>query len=91
MSACTCSEKQRPLTVPAGSNDRPRQWFVLERNASRSAFNGYKQVWSDFSWVQCRVCGAHWKTKAAWVGDLKNCEHFPETVAPRVPAYEDLR
>jgi hypothetical protein len=86
VTACVCSEKAQPLPtgLAAGANSRPRQWFVTQRNESISAFNGYKRAWSDFSWIHCRVCGAHWKTKASFVGDLPNCEFFPARNPPVV-------
>ena len=86
MAACQCSERHRPFMteLPPGSNERPRQWFVVRRNESRSAFNGYRQRWSDYCWIECRVCGAYWKTKAAWTGKLENCRFWPNTRAPRV-------
>lgn len=88
---CSCSECNRPLksALPPGSNERPRQWFVTSRNVARSAFNGYRETWSDFSWIECRVCGAFWKTKAKFVSELQDCEYFPQRVAPRVPAWLD--
>ncbi|AXQ69448.1 hypothetical protein HOU02_gp277 [Caulobacter phage CcrBL9] len=91
MTSCACSEKKRPLptALPEGSNERPRQWFVLRRNESASAFNGYRRQWSDKSYVQCRVCGRAWDTKAAYVADLPNCEYFPERVAPAVEPWTD--
>lgn len=93
MPACECSERKRPLPsdLPAGSNERPRQWFVwTPRNTSCSAFNGYRPAWSAFSWVECRVCGSAWKTKGAFVDDLPDCDFAPERNAPRVPAWEAL-
>jgi hypothetical protein len=91
MSACLCPERARPLAtdLPPGSNDRPRQWFVIRRNESCSAFNGYRSQWSDFSTVECRVCSGYWKTKAKWVGSLRDCEYFPEQVAPRAEPFPD--
>lgn len=92
MTACRCPERQRPFAadLPPGSNDRPRQWFVLRRNESESAFNGYRSQWSAKSSIQCRVCGAHWATKASWVGYLPDCEFFPEMVPPKVAPFPNL-
>jgi hypothetical protein len=73
-----------PIDLSPGSNERPRQWFVLTRNSSRSAFNGYRETWSDFSLIACRVCGAHWRTKSTFVSKLSNSEYFPERHEPRV-------
>lgn len=93
MSACQCSERKRPLasSLPEGSNERPRQWFVwTPRNTSCSAFNGYHPQYSEFSWVECRVCGYAWRTKAEFVHALPDCEYAPERHAPTVRAWEDL-
>jgi hypothetical protein len=86
MTACRCSERARPFArdLSPGSNDRPRQWFVLRRNESCSAFNGYRSEWSDFSSVVCRVCGAHWRTKASFPDHLQNSDYFPQHAEPRV-------
>lgn len=86
MPACICTERNRPLKadLPNGSNERPRQWFVFRRNYSRSAFNGYRAVWSDFSDLSCRVCGAHWRSRASYVAKLDNCEFWPRERAPKV-------
>lgn len=90
MTACSCPEKSAPLPVDLkpGDNRRPRQWFVIRRNRSRSAFNGYCEQWSDFSDVYCRACGRYWRTKAAYVSGLLNCEFWPNH-APRVERIED--
>lgn len=90
MSSCRCSEAKRPLApdLPANSNKRPRQWFVTRRNENCSAFNGYRRDWSAYSDVSCRVCGAHWRTKAAYVSSLRSCDFWPNH-APRVEAIDD--
>lgn len=92
MASCKCSERKRPFScdLATGSNDRPRQWFVLQRNESRSAFNGYRSEWSDYSYICCRVCGAHWRTKSKVVSKLENSDHWPGRVEPQVAKYEDL-
>lgn len=78
MPACSCSERHRllPHHLPAGSNERPRQWFVTRRNYSVSAFNGYRRRWSDSSDIHCRVCGAYWRTAARFVIFLPDCKVF---------------
>lgn len=88
MPACQCAEKKRPAVVPKGANERPRQWFVLTRNSSRSAFNGYQERWSDYSYICCRVCGAHWRTKMN-VGEFESSEYFPNRHEPRVEPISD--
>lgn len=91
--SCLCSERHRPFEkdLPVGSNDRPRQWFVLRRNYSVSAFNGGNREWSDFSDIECRVCGARWRSRALYVDYLRDDGFFPQTVAPRVPPLKELR
>lgn len=83
--ACSCDERRRPLqsALPVGSNRRPRQWFVLRRNWTRSAFTGYRVAWSASSDICCRVCGSHWRSSASWVADLPDCEYWPERHYPR--------
>ena len=87
--ACKCGERRRPLKIdiPAGSNDRPRQWFVLRRNESRSAFNGYRAEWSKNSLVSCRVCGAQWSTASKVVAQLDDCEFWPASIAPKAEPF----
>lgn len=90
MPACNCSEKKRPLygDLPRGSNDRPRQWFVLKRNERHYRSPGrFGTHWSAYSWVACRVCGGHWKTKADFVVKLQNSEFFPCEHEPKVEAF----
>lgn len=92
MPACRCSERKRPFKrdLAQGSNERPRQWFVLRRNYSCSAFNGYRTMWSDYSDLACRVCAAHWRSKSPYVAALDNCEYWPESHPPMVVAHESL-
>lgn len=87
MRACNCSEKNRPMAgdLPPGSNERPRQWFVIMRNRSNSYRDG---GWSEISVIACRVCGGYWKSKAKFVDKLKDDEFFPYDTAPPVPAFE---
>lgn len=87
MAACRCSERHRPLStdLPQGSNERGRQWVVLRRNESCSAFNGYRRMWSATSSVACRVCGAYWGTKAEFVYILPNSDLWPGDPGFEVP------
>jgi len=80
MTACRCAERHQPLpgTLLPGSNDRRRQWVVLIRNESRSAFNGHRPRWSAMSLIACRVCGAQWRTKSRIVDSLPGCPEWPE-------------
>lgn len=68
--SCSCSERSAPISIPAGSNDRPRQWSIVQYKSNRSAFNGYHDTLSDYSAILCGVCGSIWRTKAAYVDDL---------------------
>jgi hypothetical protein len=87
--SCSCSERQRPLTVPAGSNDRPRQWFVLQRQCNHSAFNGYRWTRSAYSSLRCAVCGAIWRTKADYVDQLRSDATAPGANFTTVQPLED--
>lgn len=88
--SCQCSERTRPLTVPAGSNDRPRQWVVLPpRNMSCSAFNGYRWEWSDYSHLYCRVCREGWRSKAAYIDHLADAEGYPERMPEPAEPFDE--
>ena len=92
MTACKCSEKKRPFksSLPKNSNERPRQWFVINRNHRHYKSPGrFGSTWSDYSRIECRVCGGYWKTKAKWVNELDDCEYFPNSHAPKVEPYEN--
>lgn len=93
MPACRCSERKRPFKADLveGSNQRPRQWVVLKRNWTRSAFNGYKIKWSKTSYLMCRVCGCHWDTTAQGIVDkLNDSEFFAEgRIEPKVEPIDD--
>jgi hypothetical protein len=62
--ACKCGERKKPL--------HERRWRVLQRKYAYSAFNGYRYTPSDYSCVHCRECGRKWRTKAAYVDDLRD-------------------
>lgn len=62
--SCKCPESQKPV---AG-----RAWVVIQRNGNASAFNGYRWQYSDYSAVRCRICNMVWRTKAGYVGALKD-------------------
>lgn len=62
--ACKCPERLRPL--------RSRHWRITQRYCNHSAFNGYHRTSSDYSAIVCAECNAHWRTKAAYVGALKD-------------------
>lgn len=51
-------------------NHAKDNWVVLQRKCNYSAFNGYHYTPSAYSTVKCNFCGAVWRTKAAYVGDL---------------------
>lgn len=61
---CHCPERKKPLAA--------RRWFVAQRNQHRSAFNGYRPTFSDYSTVFCRGCGCIGRTKADYVLSLKD-------------------
>lgn len=45
-------------------------WRVEVRRANYSAFNGGRRTPSDYSLLVCRACGATWRTRAAYVGQV---------------------
>lgn len=45
-------------------------WRVVVRRANYSAFNGGRRTPSAYSQLVCRACGAVWRTKAAYVGQV---------------------
>lgn len=52
-----------------GKKDRRKYHRVLDDHCNHSAFNGY-YTYSDYSAVVCLSCGAHWRSKAAYVNSL---------------------
>lgn len=87
MSACKCGERERPFLsdLPTGSNDRPRQWYVVRRHVSRSAFNGYRERYSRFCSVYCAVCGAYWRTAADFPTHLPDAPDLPAPLPKAEP------
>jgi hypothetical protein len=75
MRACCCEERKKPI--------EERSWGILERNEARSAFNGYRSVYSDYSLVHCRKCQAVWRTKANYVHDLGLDFKRPLKISPK--------
>jgi hypothetical protein len=58
--------KEHP--VPACKEKAHRaQWRVIVRRANYSAFNGGRRTPSAYSLLRCLVCGAAWRTRAAYV------------------------
>jgi len=47
-----------------------RFWVVTQRQCNHSAFNGYRKTPSAYSGVRCTLCGAFWRTRAAYVARL---------------------
>lgn len=64
MSVCMCPQRAKPLDK--------RQWFVVARNCNHSAFGGGHWQSSDYSAIQCHQCHDFWRTKSAYVDDLKD-------------------
>lgn len=83
--ACQCSERLRPLSLPEGSNDRPRQWCLL---LYKETCNGRD---SEYSRVSCRVCGAFWKTRAVYAGELPICAEWPESAPLRAEPWDAVQ
>lgn len=65
--SCQCAQRK----LPAGE----RRWVVVQRHCNHSAFNGYRQTYSDWSCLRCRECGALWRTKASYVHSLADDSH----------------
>jgi len=66
--SCKCPESKKPVGE--------RRWVVIQRNCNHSAFNGYRQTFSDYSSVTCHVCAVIWRTKASYVNRLPNGVHM---------------
>lgn len=60
---CRCPELRLAL--------RRRYWRTLTFRGNYSAFHGYRFTPSDYSSIICLRCGSCWRTKAAYVDDLK--------------------
>jgi len=76
--ACSCPERDEPITVEAGSNRPARLWVILSYMCNHSAFNGYHMTSSEYSAVGCRRCGYIWRTKAKYVDDLGFADGWPQ-------------
>jgi hypothetical protein len=55
-------------TCPAKDHDH----VVVQRNGNASAFNGYHWTRSDYSSIRCLQTLAFWRTKANYVGALRD-------------------
>ena len=80
--SCKCGEHKKPV--------RERKWVVVQRNYNHSAFNGYRQTFSDYSSVTCHVCADIWRTKASYVDQLPSGVHMYDLpklaqLAPELP------
>lgn len=76
--ACKCPESKQPVAN--------RRWVVIQRNGNCSAFNGYQWQPSDYSAIQCHICGTVWRTKSKYVQQLKdgpNLYDLPEDQRPK--------
>lgn len=62
--ACRCSEREKPV--------KDRRWVVTARYCHHSAFAGYARTYSDYSAVWCLTCAASWRTKAEYIGQLRD-------------------
>jgi len=75
--SCKCAEHKKPVSE--------RRWVVIQRNSRCSAFDGYQHMSSDYSAVQCHICGMVWRTKADFVSSLrdgKNLYDLPAELRP---------
>lgn len=64
MAACKCFESKKDINK--------RAWVVMQYKCNYSAFNGYQYTPSEYSEIQCRVCGSKWRTKANFVEQIKD-------------------
>lgn len=64
MSAGVC------CVCPGTLRVKKQKWEVIGYRFNRSAFRGYRYTSSDYSLVQCSVCGRAWRTKAGYVETL---------------------
>ena len=71
---CRCAERRKPVV--------DRAWKVTQRQCNHSAFNGYQYTPSDYSTVMCLVCGAIGRTKARFVGALKDASNEDLGIKP---------
>ena len=74
------------INVPSlfGCQCKPKvhtHWYVVHYRCNYSAFNGYHRTSSDYSAIACSKCGAHWRTKAAYVNKLP---HLPTPTAEAI-------
>lgn len=61
---CKCIERRiYPLAK--------RNWIVTTYKANYSVFNGGIRTASAYSEVQCHRCGERWRTKGAYVDQLR--------------------
>jgi hypothetical protein len=49
-------------------------WEVIDYRCNYSYFNGRRYTPSDYSAIHCTVCRAHWRTKAAYVIELRHMQ-----------------
>lgn len=61
---CRCAERAKPLLR--------RRWVVIDRQCHHSAFAGYHYTPSFYSAIVCLACGRVWRTKAAYVAQLRD-------------------
>ncbi len=61
---CNCAERKKPV--------KERNWVVWQRQCRRSAFDGYREMPSDYSTVVCKSCRGCGRTKAAFVKELRD-------------------
>jgi hypothetical protein len=83
---CRCKELDEPITAPAGSNRPGRLWRCTQYKCNHSAFNGYHYTGSDYSAIICLRCGASWRTRAGYAGELLAGQPFD--IMPGVAGYE---
>lgn len=59
---CHCPESKKPV--------KERKWYVRRYQCHHSAFNGWRETYSDYSLIECTACKALWRTKANYVEEI---------------------
>lgn len=59
-----------PKAFACKDQSHKSSWAVVVRHGNYSAFNGYHFTRSAYSLVRCASCGAHWRTRGAYVAGL---------------------
>ena len=67
---CQCPAYHNAGSAAAKKKYGQQHWRVTQYKCNHSAFNGYRKTPSQYSEVQCNVCGHRWRTTGAYVETL---------------------